>query len=114
AKAITDLDNWKQKYAETDYRDTRDGLYVTAYSESKQFSKLIAFVGELMQKDLDAQFPDPKDGPGAVIGMLFRTTVGLQQLPNPTPQELAIGEKAARMLLNYNRKPEGLPDADWT
>lgn len=112
-KMVTDLDAWKAKYGESDYADVRDNLYVAAYNESKQFSKMLAFTGELMNKDLDALYPDPKSGPGDVIRILFSSVVGLQQLPNPTPHELATGEKAARQLLTYNRKPEGLPDADW-
>jgi hypothetical protein len=112
-KMATDLDAWKAKYPESDYADVRDNLYVAAYNDSKQFSKLLAFTGELMKKDLDASYPDPKSGPVDVIRILFNSAVGLQQLPNPTPQEMATGEKAARQLLTYNRKPEGMADGDW-
>src|SRR5688572_1357599 len=112
-KMITDLDAWKAKYPESDYKDVRGNLYVAAYNESKQFSKLLAFTSELLSKDLDALYPDPKTGPSDVIRILFTSAVAVQQLPNPTPQELATSEKAARLLMSYSRKPEGMPDADW-
>src|SRR5262245_8508762 len=40
-KAIADLDAWKQKYADSDFKDDRAMLYVSAYSESKQFGKAL-------------------------------------------------------------------------
>lgn len=113
AKAITDLDTWKQKYPDSWYKDTRATLYIQAYSETKQFGKAVDTAGELMVTDLDTTFKDPKTGPGDVVKVLFMTTVAIQQTPNPTPEQLAIGDKAARKLLDYNRKPEGVADADW-
>ncbi|MBZ5623250.1 MAG: hypothetical protein LAQ69_31690 [Acidobacteriia bacterium] len=114
-KAIADLDIWKQKYPDSWYKDTRAILYVTTYSEAKQFGKAVDTAGELMAKgDLDATFSDPKSGPGDVLKVLFTTAVAIQQTPSPTPEQLAIGEKAARKLLDYNRKPEGMADTDWT
>ena len=112
-KMVADLDSWKSKYAESDYADVRDILYLSAYNDSKQYSKLLAFTDNLMKKDLDATYSDPKQGPLDVIRILFNSSVALTQLPTPTAQELATGEKAARQLLAYNRKPEGMADADW-
>jgi hypothetical protein len=114
AKALTDLDTWKQKYPDSWYKNTRTILYIQAYSETKQFGKALDTAGELMAAgDLDTTFSDPKSGPQDVLKVLFTTTVAIQQLPNPTPQQLAVAEKAARKLLDYNRKPEGMSDADW-
>lgn len=114
AKALTDLDTWKQKYPDSWYKNIRTTLYIQAYSETKQFAKALDTAGELMAAgDLDTTFNDPKSGPQDVLKVLFTTTVAIQQLPNPTPQELAVAEKAARKLLDYNRKPEGMSDADW-
>jgi hypothetical protein len=114
-KALTDLDTWKQKYPDSWYKDTRATIYVTTYKDAGQFGKSVDAAGELMAKgDLDATFPDPKSGPPEVLKVLFTTTVAIQQTPNPTADELAIGEKAARKLLDYNRKPADMADADWT
>ena len=93
AKALTDLDTWKQKYPDSWYKDTRAILYVTTNNDAKEFGKAVDAAGELMAKgDLDATFSDPKSGPAEVLKVLFYTTVAIQQTPNPTPDELAIGE----------------------
>ena len=113
-KAITDLDTWKQKYPDSDFKDTRAVLYLSAYSGAKQFNKEIAAAADLLSQDLDAVYSDPKQGPGDVLRILYTTAVAIQQIPNPTPAEIATGEKAGKLLMNYNRKPEGLSDADWT
>jgi hypothetical protein len=48
-----------------------------------------------------------------VLAVLLTSAVAIQNIPQPTPQQLATAEKAARMLQSYNRKPEGLDDAAW-
>lgn len=114
AKAITDLDTWKQKYPDSWYKNTRDVLYITTYNSAKQFAKAVDAVGELMARgDLDTTFNDPKDGAGNILQVLYTANVAFQQTPNPTPQQLSIGEKAARKLLDLNRKPDTMSDADW-
>jgi len=114
AKALTDLDTWKQKYPDSWYKNTRTTIYIQAYSETKQFGKAVDTSGELMAAgDLDTTFSDPKSGPGDVVRVLFMTALDIQQTPNPTPEQLAIGDKAARKLLDYNRKPEGVADDAW-
>jgi len=112
-KAITDLDTWKQKYPESDFKDSRTLLYITAYNGAKQFAKAVDVAGELMSKSLDTVFNDPKTGANDVVRVLFSVAVAIQQVPNPTPEQLAIGEKAAKQLLEYDRKPAGVSDGDW-
>jgi len=112
-KAITDLDTWKSKYPTSDYADARAVLYVQAYNGAKQFAKAVDAAGELMSKDLDSTFNDPKSGPQDVVKVLFTTCQAIVNVPSPTPEQQAIGAKAAKALLDYNRKPEGVPDAAW-
>ena len=111
-KMITDLDTWKQKYPTSDYGDMRDFYYVQAYSESKQCGKELAYAGQLLDQDIDKIYSDPT-GPNFVIRILYMTTLCIQQTPNPTAKELEIGSKAAKMLLSYDRRPEGVADAAW-
>ena len=113
-KAITDLDTWKTKYPTSDYKDARAVLYVQAYNGAKQFGKAVDAAGELMSKDLDATFNDPKSGPQDVMKVLFTACTAIVNVQNATPDQLATGQKAARMLLEYNRKPDGVADAQWT
>ena len=58
-------------------------------------------------------FPDPKDGPGQAIRVLFAVVTSIVRIPNPSADQLAIGDKAAHQLLDYNRKPAGVSDTDW-
>jgi hypothetical protein len=113
AKAITGLDTWKQKYPTSDFKDEGTVLYIQAYGGAKQPGKAIDTAGELINKGVDTAFPDPATGPGYAIKALFATVVAITQVTDPTPEQLAIGDKAAHQLLDYNRKPQGVPDAAW-
>ena len=113
AKAITDLDTWKQKYPNSDFKDDREVYLMQAYAGAKQPAKALDIAGQLMNRDLAKVFSDPKTGPQQVVKVLFTAVVAAQQIPNPTPDELATAEKAAHMLMDYNTKPEGASDADW-
>ena len=46
AKALTDLDTWKQKYPDSWYKDTRTRLYIQPYFEQKKFDKVLEVAGE--------------------------------------------------------------------
>jgi hypothetical protein len=116
-KALTDIDTWKQKYPESDFKDARTELQLMAYSGAKQWGKAVDIGGELINRNLDTVFSDPKSGPQDILKVLFTTTVSIQQMiqsgGSPTPEQLAIGEKAAKQLLDFNKKPEGTADAAW-
>jgi tetratricopeptide (TPR) repeat protein len=112
-KAITDLDAWKAKYAETDYAGDRAVLYMKAYMGAKQFKKALDLAAEVMP-NIDKLFADPKDGPGLELQILFNGTVATPQVPDPTPEELSAGEQAAKKLLAFDRRPQGLTDEQWT
>jgi len=113
AKAISDLDMWKQKYPESDFKDDREVYYIQSYAGAKQPDKALDVAGQLMNRDLTKVFSDPKSGPQMVVKVLFTAAVAAQQIPNPTPEQLATAEKAAHMLMDYNTKPEGATDAAW-
>jgi tetratricopeptide (TPR) repeat protein len=113
SKAIGDLDTWKQKYPDSDFKDDREVYYIQAYAGSNQPAKAVDLAGQLMNRDLAKVFNDPKSGPQMIVKVLFTTVVAAQQIPNPTPDELATAQKAAHMLMDYNTKPEGASDADW-
>ena len=56
AKALTDLDTWKQKYPESDFKDERLYYYVEAYNGTKQFAKAVDTAAELLSKDPNTIF----------------------------------------------------------
>jgi len=113
AKALTDLDTWKQKYPNSDYKDDREVLYVQAYNGAGQPAKALDTAAPLVAGDPDAVFTDPVSGPQQVVKILFTAALAVQQAPGATPDELATGAKAAQMLLDYNRKPSNVSDDDW-
>jgi TolA-binding protein len=114
AKAITDLQTWKQKYPDSDYKDDREVYLVQAYAGNKEAGKAVDLAGELMNRDLTKVFDDPKTGPQTIVKLLFTTVAAVPQIPNPTPEEISIGDKAAHMLYDFNTKPEGTSDEAWS
>ncbi|HUA61844.1 MAG TPA: outer membrane protein assembly factor BamD [Verrucomicrobiae bacterium] len=113
AKAITDLDAWSQKFPNSDYKNIGKVKYIQAYDGAGQPDKAMAVAAGLLTGDLDALFPDPKDGPPLVVQMLVAVMHAITTIPAPTADEIATAQKAANLLLNYNRKAEGYSDAQW-
>lgn len=112
-QTIADLDTWKQKYANSDFKDDREVYYIQAYSGTGDFAKAVETASPLIDRGLDKIFDDPKYGPTQHLTVLFTTVQSVAQIKNPSPEQLAIGDKAAHQLFDFNRKPSGVSDADW-
>jgi tetratricopeptide (TPR) repeat protein len=110
---ITDLDAWKAKYANSDFKDDREVFYIQAYSGTADFAKAVESASPLIDRGLDKVFDDPKIGPTQQLMVLFTTVQAVTQVKNPSPEQLAIGDKAAHQLYDLNRKPDGVGEADW-
>jgi hypothetical protein len=113
AKAVADLDTWKQKYPGSDFKDDRSAFYVQAYAGSNQPAKAVDEIGLLLAKGLTTVLNDPKTGPTQQLTVLFTAATAITQVPAPTADEFAIAAKAAQQLMDYNTKPAGASDADW-
>lgn len=111
-KAIADLDAWKAKFPDSEYKDDRLAFYVQAYAGANQAAKSLAAATELLSRDLNATFPGPAGQP-TVIRVLYSTVWAVSHDPNPAPDELAAGERAARQLMAYDQKLPGVTDAQW-
>lgn len=93
------LDEWKQKYADSDYADDRLRLYMRTYQQAGERDKAIATAKEVLAKfpgDFEANF------------MIASMTPSLGKTDAAT---LADGEKAATELLKG--KPASLTDEQW-
>jgi tetratricopeptide (TPR) repeat protein len=121
-KEIQDLDAWSQKYPDSDFKDDRLYMYMQAYStmQPPQPQKVIEYGQQLMSKDLNAVFPGAVGGRN-ILTVLFQVAWNVAALPSPTPEQLALGERAAKQLLDFapkyfvaENKPQGTSDADWT
>jgi hypothetical protein len=85
-----------------------------------QPAKVIEYGQQLMAKDLKTVFPDAAGGRN-ILTVLFQVAWNVAALPSPTADQLALGEKAARQLLEFAptyfvpaNKPAGTTDEQWT
>jgi hypothetical protein len=106
-KAITDLDSWKAKYPTTVVSDERQYLYVQAYNSTQQWGKVLEAAAPLLDHNTIENAAD-------VARLLYSSSVAIQQIKEPTPEQLATGEKAARQLSAYDRMPAGVSAEEWT
>ncbi len=113
AKAVEDLNAWKQHNPDSSFKDDREVMYIQAYEMAKQWDKELEKAKELMSKDLDAMFPDPAQGPRQVINILFGAVTAASSLQTPTPDQLATGVEAAHKLLDYKHVPAGVTPEAW-
>lgn len=116
SKAITDLDTWKTKYPDSDYKDDRLYYYIQAYNGARQPAKVLEAAQQLMQKDITTTFKDPR----LILGALYQTSIAITSIKDPTPDQIATAQKAAKELLAYAptyfvaaNKPAGTDDAAW-
>jgi tetratricopeptide (TPR) repeat protein len=106
-KALEALNQWKQKYPETDYKEERAGLVMMTYQKLNQGDNMLKAAQEWHELN-------PKQIPPVYWGTLL--TISLN---NTAPDRLAFGEKAANALLanaeslTPDKKPAGVSDADW-
>jgi hypothetical protein len=108
AKALADLDTWRQKYPDSDFNDDRSALYVQTYAGTNQPARALDTAGELLSKDLTTAFP-----PAAVIRLLYNAVWAISQIPNPTPTELTTGANAAYQLIAYDQPLPGVTAEKW-
>jgi len=126
-KEIADLDTWAQKFPDSDYKEDRAYLYVQAYLKLNQPAKVLEHGSQLMSKDLKSIF----NGPGTeqlaglpikltIVNVLYWVALDAADLPGASADQLAVGEKAVRALVEFapkyftpENKPAGQSDAAW-
>jgi hypothetical protein len=111
-KALSDLDSWSQKFPDSDYKDDRTAFYVQAYTASNQAAKALDAAAGVMARDLNTVFPGPT-GQAAIVRFLYNVVYAISHDPNPTPDAMAVGEKAARQLMAFEQPIPGVSAADW-
>ena len=111
-KALADLDTWRQKLPDSDYKDERSALYVQTYAMSNQPAKALDAAGELLAKDLTAAFTGT-EGQAVILRLLYNSVWAISQLPHPTAAQLATGAKAANQLTDYDKPLPGVDASKW-
>ncbi len=99
AKKLQYLNQWVEKYPESDYQDEQ----LRFYSDLNQPAKVMELGAKILAKD-------PKD-----FAALSLITANIRNLPNPTPDQLELGQKAAQTLLDNldSLKPANVKDDAW-
>jgi hypothetical protein len=119
-KAITDLDTWSQKYPDTQFKEMQLFGYEQAYAQMNppNQAKALDMANQLLDKDMDKAFPGAPQAPLTIYFLAIQSAHTLGQ--NATPDQLAIGDKAAHKLLDYapkyftdKNKPAPVSAADW-
>ena len=113
AKAIVDLDMWRQKYPDSDFNDDRSALYVQACAGANQPAKALDAAGELMSKDLSVVFTD-NGAQATIIRTLYNAVWAISQIANPSSAELATGRNAAQQLMVYDQPLPGVSAEKWS
>jgi tetratricopeptide (TPR) repeat protein len=85
---IAALDKWKQQYAQSDYADVRDNMYLLAYQGLNNFQKAIDTAADILKAR-----PNDFLALNAIEGAIYQV--------NPqTPADLDIGEKTSKYVLD--------------
>ena len=92
------LDQWKASYPKSEFQQTRRELYLAAYQALDDSASMCAIAGEMLGA-----------APDNATGAYWFALLLPEQRP-PTQEQLALGEKAARILLDEPKTP----DTEWT
>lgn len=110
-KMVQDLDAWKQKYPDSEFKNDRELLYVQAYNLAKQYDKALDKSKELMGTDLNAMFPGTEQK--QILTLYFSAVTAGLQYPNATPEQLATAVDASHKILDYKQTPPGVAADAW-
>jgi hypothetical protein len=102
-EALADLDAWARKYPSSDYENERLYYYMDAYSKSNppQPAKVADLGSQLVAQGLRTIFPEPQQGTAISVNVLYLLATTVPMLPNPTAEQLALGQRAAHDLIDY-------------
>ncbi len=109
AKAVTDLDQWSQKYPDSEFKGDRQVLYVRAYAGANQAAKAVDAAAVVLGNErLSAAHS------ADMLRVLYAVVSSIQRISDPTAQELATAEQAAHRLQAFDTAPEGVTPAAWS
>ncbi|MDX2151516.1 MAG: hypothetical protein SFV54_12335 [Bryobacteraceae bacterium] len=103
------LDQWKQKYPETEFMDYRMQLYLDTYRALNQGAKVLETAKAMVARD-------PKSGTGLLWINIMTPALG-----DTSADALNTGEQAAKSMLENldtifaaEKKPQGITDDQWS
>jgi hypothetical protein len=107
------LDQWAQKYPDTDFQDERLQLYnqdEQLFEQAKNAQKAADLSGKVFDLGQKILAKDPKN-----LAALTLVTASVQKIQNPTPDQLSAAQMAAQTLMANldSLKPATATDAQW-
>lgn len=115
AKAVTDLDHWNQKYPDSEFKDDRQVLYVRAYAGASQWAKAVDAAAVVLGRPADLGNEKLSAAKSAdMLRVLYAVVSSIQRIAEPTSQQLATAQQAARRLDAFDTAPEGVTAAAWS
>ena len=116
ARQIQSLDNWTQRYPNSEYKDDRVYMYMQAYSKLKppEAAKVVQLGGQLISRNLQTVFTGDSSKL-VIMNVLFLVAWNAAAIPEPSANELALGQKSAQDLIAFiaNNKPENVTEQQW-
>jgi hypothetical protein len=110
AKALADLDTWRQKFPESGYQDDRTALTTQALAGANQPAKAVDDAAELIGRDLSSAL----SGPALALRFLYSVATAIQRVADPVAAELATAQIAAEKLRDFQSPPPGVNAGQWT
>ena len=105
AKALSDLDAWKQAYPESAFKIERECLYVQAYGDSNQPEKAIAAGSVLIASGVKIDTP-------SLLRVLFTSVTAIRRISSATADQMEFAESAARRIETFE-KPDNVTAEAW-
>lgn len=101
------LDEWRDKFKESDYADVREQLYLATYQGLNRPDEILRYGSQLISQT-------PKPSPVTYLKTVYMMASAILAIPNPDADAVAAGEKAAQLLagnVDSMRPPEVKEDA---
>ena len=116
SKALSDLDTWSRQYPASASTTDRLYYYIHVYSRTSRPELVLDTAVPLVQGGVRKIYRDPQQ----ILQILVAVSDSLAKLRTPSAQQVAVGQKAARELLEFlpeyfdpGRKPSSVGDAAW-
>jgi hypothetical protein len=115
-QALEDLNAWAHNYPYSASQNDRRYFLVHAYSSLGRTDRVLESAAPLIEAGVQASFSDEQQ----ILQVLVDTCSSLLKISAPTAKQTAIGEKAAKQLLDFlpvyftlRLKPANVSDLAW-
>lgn len=115
-KALADLEQWSDRFRETDFGDERDYYYMLAYNGLNQPVKVLDSGARVIAKPANAAFEDPMQA----LSVLYLAATNFQKVQRPSRDQSMLARGAATQLMAMlpvcftpERRPQSMTAEQW-